>query len=203
MAGTGPAPKADAQRRRRNPTVAMTKLPAQGREGPPPEWPLRPDVTARIMREQMAVKIEQLQTKRDDATNARARNKAEADLDAAMVRLSVLEAEAAEQAELEAIVWAELWASPQAVAWERLRYFREVAQYVRWKVAGELGSLKASAEARQLGDRLGLTPASMLRLRWEIAADELGEARARSTRAPARRTPRIRAVDPRGQSSAG
>jgi hypothetical protein len=43
-------------------------------------------------------------------------------------------------------------------------------------------------------DRLGLTPMSMLRLRWEIAPDELAEARD----APAPSTkerPRLRAVE--------
>src|SRR5690606_19724655 len=73
---------------------------------------------------------------------------------------------------LEAELWAELWAMPQAVAWERFSYTREVAQYVRWKALAELGDLDAAKEARQLGDRLGLTPLALLRLRWEITDDE-------------------------------
>lgn len=36
----GPPPKPDSQRRRRNATVAMTQLPAEGRQGEPPAWPL-------------------------------------------------------------------------------------------------------------------------------------------------------------------
>lgn len=79
---------------------------------------------------------------------------------------------------LEAELWAELWKTPQAVAWERLGYTREVAQYVRWKAQAELGSIDAAREARQLSDRLGLSPLAMLRLRWEVdASDELGERR--------------------------
>jgi len=40
MAGTGPAPKPDGARRRRNAVVPMTQLPAEGRQGEPPVWPI-------------------------------------------------------------------------------------------------------------------------------------------------------------------
>ena len=40
MAGMGPPPKPASQRRRTNATVAMTQLPAEGRKGESPEWPL-------------------------------------------------------------------------------------------------------------------------------------------------------------------
>ena len=36
----GPAPKPDAQRRRRNATIDTTRLPAAGRSGAAPKWPL-------------------------------------------------------------------------------------------------------------------------------------------------------------------
>jgi hypothetical protein len=36
-------------------------------------------------------------------------------------------------------------------------------------------------EARQLGDRLGLTPLALLRLRWEITEDEVGQRRQEQT----------------------
>lgn len=36
----GPVPKPDDQRRRRNPTIAMTQLPNEGYLGEVPEWPL-------------------------------------------------------------------------------------------------------------------------------------------------------------------
>lgn len=39
MGLSGPAPKPDGQRARRNATFAMTHLPASGRQGPPPKWP--------------------------------------------------------------------------------------------------------------------------------------------------------------------
>lgn len=136
MAGMGPPPKKDADRRRRNATVAMTMLPPGGRKGRVPKWPIS-------------------------------------------------EATAAELA-----LWAELWRTPQAVAWERMHSGREVAQYVRFKIRAEDGALDEAKEARQLGDRLGLTPLAMLRLRWEIAP--VAEAK---TEAP-KVVRRLRAVDP-------
>jgi hypothetical protein len=41
MAGMGPPPKPASQRRRTNATVALTQLPAEGRTGESPEWPMR------------------------------------------------------------------------------------------------------------------------------------------------------------------
>jgi hypothetical protein len=60
-----------------------------------------------------------------------------------------------------------------------MRLSRTVARYVRAVVAAERTGAAATtlSEARQLEDRLGLTPMSMLRLRWEIAADEVAEKR--------------------------
>jgi len=40
MAGMGPPPKPASQRRRTNATIATTQLPAEGRQGDPPAWPL-------------------------------------------------------------------------------------------------------------------------------------------------------------------
>lgn len=73
-------------------------------------------------------------------------------------------------------VWIDLWQLPQAVEWERLDYKRTVARYVRTVVAAEMpgADSKLLAEARQLEDRLGLTPRAMQTLRWETdePADE-------------------------------
>jgi hypothetical protein len=146
----GPAPKPASERRRRNAAPGTVRLPAEGRNGEPPAWPLR------FM-------------------------------------------EDAEQAEREAGVWAELWATPQAVAWERLGAgtVRTVARYVRLLAVAELGSVPYAAEARQLEDRLGLTPMSMLRLRWEIVPDEMAEQRdARPVGRSATPRQRLRVVDP-------
>jgi hypothetical protein len=42
------------------------------------------------------------------------------------------------------------------------------------------------AEARQMEDRLGLSPMAMLRLRWEIQEDQVAEKRAQKSK-PRRR----------------
>lgn len=76
--------------------------------------------------------------------------------------------------------WDALWHTPQAAAWERLGWTRVVARYVHILTLCENPEAMTAAllaEARQMEDRLGLTPMSMLRLRWEIAADEVGEKR--------------------------
>lgn len=129
----GPAPNPNA--RRRNARVGVVQLPAAGRPGEPPKWPLPPpalgDVTDYV-------------------------------------------------AERELALWAEVWSTPQAVAWERLGWTVTVARYCRYQVLAEADP-KVGAEVRQLEDRLGLTPKSMRSLMWEVAADEVGERREAST----------------------
>jgi len=63
------------------------------------------------------------------------------------------------------------------VAWERLGWTRVVARYARLVIAAERLDKDALSEARQLEDRLGLTPKAMRLLLWEITADEVGEKR--------------------------
>lgn len=74
-------------------------------------------------------------------------------------------------------LWGELWKTPQAVLWERTHAHREVAAYVRWSLLAETGDIKAAPEARQLSDRLGLTPLALRRLECEIVADEVSTKR--------------------------
>ena len=97
-------------------------------------------------------------------------------------------------------LWDELWSTPQAVAWERLGAgtIRVVARYVVLLAEAEVGEPKVAAETRQMEDRLGLSPMAMLRLRWEIADDELAEAREQRTapKAKADVRSRLRIVDP-------
>lgn len=151
MAGMGPPPKPADQRRRRNATPNTTKLPAEGREGDAPEWPLPA------------------------------------------------------HSEAEAVVWAEVWTTPQAVAWEQLGWTRTVARYVRVLVEAELPDAAAAklGEVRQLEDRLGLSPMAMLRLRWEIVADEVAERRAEVAPTSSGARARLRVVDPDVVTAAG
>jgi len=92
--------------------------------------------------------------------------------DATRQEAAILTAKLDAQEQVESELWAQLWALPQAVEWERAGWTREVAQYVRWKARAEQGDLDAAKEARQLGDRLGLTPLALLRLRWRVSGDE-------------------------------
>lgn len=190
MAGMGPPPKPDDQRRRRNASVAMTRLPAEGRKGPAPRWPLIPDVVMAARRDLAAAKVEQLEYDLDEGKPV------ERKLDQAKERLTILERQLAEQKRLEASLWRDLWKLPQAVQWQRLGWLRDVAQYVRHKVLAELGDLDSAREARQWSDRLGLSPMAMLRLRWEVVADEVTQKREekKAPTAPSRR--RLKVVDP-------
>jgi hypothetical protein len=194
----GPAPKPADQRRRRNATVAMTKLPAGGREGAPPRWPLLDDVVMvadRDMAQRVADDLE-LQLLEPDLTG-RQRAAAQKKHDAAVRTATILNKQIEAQRQVEGELWTELWATPQAVAWDRLGWTREVAQYVRWKAKAEGGDLDAAKEARQLADRLGLNPLALLRLRWEIAEDEVAEQRtARAPKAPPSARRRLKVVDP-------
>lgn len=121
----GPVPKPAAQRRRRNPTPGARMLPAAGRPGPPPPWPL-----GGWTGDEPAPHLAEL--------------------------------------------WAALWASPQAAAWEPLGLERVVARYAALVVRAEDPEAPASllAEVRQLEDRLGLNPLAAARLRWEVDEPE-------------------------------
>lgn len=197
MAGMGPAPKPEGARRRRNATVAMTPLPPDGRKGRPPKWPLLDDVvlTARrdlALRKADDLELALLEPNLKGRAKVAAEKKADAAREAALILAKQLEAQQAIEAEL----WRDLWKTPQAVMWQQLSWTREVAQYVRWKSRAEAGDLDAAKEARQLADRLGLTPLAMLRLRWKIADAEEGTATPGTRRRPAA-TRRPRPDDPR------
>jgi hypothetical protein len=75
--------------------------------------------------------------------------------------------------------WADLWHTPQAVAWERLGWTREVARYCRLLVASEKPGATAAVHAQTtaLADRLGLTPKAMRMLLWTVVANEVKERR--------------------------
>lgn len=195
MAGNGPPPKPAGQRQRRNATVAMTRLPAEGRKGRAPTWPLIPDVVMTTRRTLAAGKVAVLEDKLAEAElDDKPTSQLELKLDRARERLAILDAQLAAQRDLEARMWRDLWRLPQAVAWERLAWFRDVAVYVRHHVLGELGEIDQAKEARMWSDRLGLSPQAMLRLRWEIVADET--AAKREERAAAARSTPKQADDP-------
>jgi hypothetical protein len=198
MAGMGPPPKPGDQRRRTNPTIALTRLPAEGRTGPAPGWPLIPDVVLTTRHELAVAKVRSLEYDLEEAAaEDRPTAAIERRLDTAREKAAIMAAQLREQRQLEATLWADLWLLPQAVQWERLGWTRDVAQYVRHKVMAELGDMDGAREARQWSDRLGLSPMALLRLRWEIVSDEVTARRETKAAAPAKsaRT-RLKVVDP-------
>lgn len=187
MAGMGPPPNPNA--RRRNARPARTLLPAEGRKGAAPKWPLLPNLTLRAKLQVAQAVIDDLE-EREELTAAESRR-----LTAAQEKVAILTVQIADVETVELEMWKQLWRLPQAVAWQRLKWHRDVAQYVRWKCLAEWGDLDAGREARQWSDRIGLSPMSLLRLQWEIAADETAEQRT------ARATPAAAAAPSTGQSA--
>jgi hypothetical protein len=170
----------------------MTPLPPAGRKGRPPKWPLMDDVILTARRDLALRKADELELALLEPTlKGRAKVAAEKKADAAREAALILTKQVEAQQQIEGELWRDLWKTPQAVMWEQLKWTREVAQYVRWKSRAEAGDLDAAKEARQLGDRLGLTPLSMLRLRWKVADPDEGAAGTRGRRtAVTRRGPR-------------
>lgn len=95
----------------------------------------------------------------------------------------------------ERVLWERIWRTPQAAAWAQLGWQDSVAMYCRLQGIAEQRSapMQARAELRQYQDRLGLNPLALLRLRWEIPVDEVGELRDEKAPAPVRR---LKAVEP-------
>jgi hypothetical protein len=174
---SGPAPDQNALRRDRpSDKDGWTTLPAGGYSGRIPTWPLLPDIGLRARLSVAEAKADTLEADLEEAEGAK-RAGIERRLDAVREQVAVLSFQVAEQEQREHAVWADIWRSPQAAAWARLGWVRDVAQYVRHKVLAELGSMEDAKEARQWSDRLGLNPAAMLRNRWRVSSDEVGQAR--------------------------
>lgn len=196
----GPPPKSPDLRSRPTGTPGFTTLPSSGRKGRTPPWPLIADVVMTTRHElataQVAALVSALAEAEADGDQARIRSLTRK-LDPAREKQAILSAQLAAQRDLEKKLWRALWCSPQSVQWEKLGWTREVAQYVRHKVLGELGVLDDAKEARAWSDRLGLTPKAMLGLRWEISSDEVAEKRASRTPPQATPVPAVTKSDPR------
>lgn len=177
----GPAPKHPSVRRRTNATKQdFRSLPAKGRKGAAPKWPLQPDVQMTAQLELGRDRIANLQVELEEADDGRTKGRLRRELNKLEMSTATLQLQIEQAVDAEKDLWSELWTTPQAVLWEETHAQREVAQYVRWKIRGEQGDLKASTEARQLSDRLGLNPLALLRLRAEV--ERVEEAEERGTR---------------------
>lgn len=173
---SGPPPDPNALRRDRpSDKDGWTTLPAEGRQGDPPAWPLPADASLTAALEVAESQSEMLAAQIDAEVAPRGAPAKLAKLDQLIAEIKIRLRVAGEQ---EAVLWASVWSTPQAVAWEKLRWTREVALYVRLQVQAELGNLDAAKEARQWSDRLGLNPTAMLRNRWKVDTAPPGPAAA-------------------------
>jgi len=196
----GPAPKHPSVRARRNDAKKDFRvLSPDGRKGETPRWPLQPDVVQSAMLETARDRVASLQVELEDAEDGRTKGRLRRELSKQEMSVATLSLQIEQATDAEVALWADLWATPQAVIWEESHAHREVAQYVRWKVRGEQGDIKAAAEARQLSDRLGLNPLALMRLRAEIEHADEAEDRGKQRRqrpAPAKKPGK--GDDPRG-----
>lgn len=177
---SGPPPKDPDQRVRRNKTPGLIQLPAAGRSGPTPEWPLGPDLHTQAKLQVAEAKLDSLEEKRAEGLRV-----SEATLSRAEEKVATLRLVLAGQRERELALWEKLWRTPQAVEWQALGWLEEVALYTRWMVLAASGDLDAGKEARQYADRLGLTPLAMARLRWTVAFDDAKQQSGPSPAGPA------------------
>jgi hypothetical protein len=146
----------------------MTRLPAEGRKGAPPAWPLQPNLRLTSALRSAVGRKGKLEAKAEREPTPELERQIEIIEDG----IAMLQAQIEASVLAELSIWFKLWRTPQAVMWERLEWTHDVALYARWQALGEGGELNAAKEARQLGDRLGLTPLALLRLRWEIVVEE-------------------------------
>lgn len=174
MAGTGTTPKPADQRARRNATYAMTPLPAEGRKGRAPKWPLGGDLQLETDIHLAKRSIVELDEELGWAGSARDRSALRRKIQRVKKLIGEKEAMLKFASKVEREIWGELWKTPQAVQWEKRGWYREVALYARHQAKAEGGSLDDSKEARQREDRLGLNDMAMLRLRWEIRGEPTG-----------------------------
>jgi len=136
--------------------------------------------------EQARDRVASAQVELESAEDGRTRGRLRQTIDKASLIVATLELQLEQSRDDEVALWGELWTMPQAVVWEQSHAEREVAQYVRWKIAGEQGDLDAAKEARMLSDRLGLNPLALTRLRLEIAHAEDAETKAEARKRPPR-----------------
>lgn len=186
----GPAPKPPSVRaRRNNPKAGFRVLKPGGRQKKAPPWPLQPSPRAQAALEFNRDRIATLQVELLGAEDGRTKGRLRRNLNKAEMLVTQLELEIEQARDAEVALWNDLWAMPVAVLWEESYALREVAQYVRWKIAAEQGDLKAATEARMLSDRLGLNPLALLRLRAEIEHVEAAEAQGEQRRRTVPATP--------------
>ena len=133
-----------------------------------PQWPLGQDLSQVALLETNRDRVANLQMQIESEDDGRKRGRLQRELNRLELAITAIELELEQARDSEVAMWNDLWAMPQAVLWSESHAYREVAQYVRWKIRAENGNLDAGKEARMLSDRLGLNPLALLRLRAEV-----------------------------------
>ncbi|WP_281711308.1 hypothetical protein [Dermacoccus nishinomiyaensis] len=179
-----PIPKHPSVRARRHAqNSGFKQLPADGIPvDKRPVWPLRPDPTMTAELELTEDKIAGMQADLAECEDGRTRGRLRKDIGAAELRAAILKAKLAEASDAELELWTQLWGTPQAALWESVAFQRTLAVFVRYQIRGEQGDLKCAAEARQISDRLGLSPMALQKLRAEIENAEAAEDAGRKRR---------------------
>lgn len=189
---SGPPPDPNALARERD-AGEWKVLPRQkGRRRKPPAWPLPADVRAQAQlefAERLAVEVRDQWANAEDSRKAAALAKK---LEKVELALAEMRAVFAQREQMELALWAELWALPQALMWERQSQHWEVALYARRMIeAQERGSaVNLSTLVRQMADSLGLTTPGLRSNRWRIEAEE--KPRPSAARSPRRSSARDR-----------
>ena len=175
---SGPAPDPNALKRDRD-GKQWAKLPAGGRTGAPPPWPLHPDPAVTGTIEHLRERAELLRDRWASAADDKQAALLAAELDGIELRLSVVLAEEEARERAEASMWEELWHSPQAVVWEADNATSTVALYVRSYLEATRPGATAGMRSvvKQLSEALLLTPMSLYAGRYVIApeAEEVRE----------------------------
>lgn len=163
---SGPAPDESSGRSDRR-GYSLTALPAQGFDGPVPEWPL----PKRIVKVWVTEDKSRYQIVDSEATAA--------------------------TAERELELWGWVWRTPQACAWslpsEAWRA-QTVARWVRQAVLCESGDSSAAdhGQLHRYADQVGLTTAGLREMGWKVAVDEVAEKAADKPSAPEPKSSRDR-----------
>jgi hypothetical protein len=182
-ARSGPPPDPDALRRDRKSDPKWITLPAEGRDGPTPEWPLS-GRAAHIP----ALTPAGIQQIKDEEQKQRL--------------LDQIESEASARFSRELEIWASEWRRPQAVKWERNGQELEVALYVRALVAAEAPDAKVTLRTlvKQQQEALGLSLPGLARNHWKIEGAEGDQELSRAEpKAKAARS-RFKVIDGDGES---
>lgn len=100
----------------------------------------------------------------------------------------------------ESTIWRELWKTPQAVMWERLRQEHLVALYVRRLIEAEVpdSATAVSTWVRQMADSLGLTTPGLRSNCWIIADVDDAPVAKKTARATSRSRLRVVGADVEG-----